>query len=36
VEDHAAYLKGLVDLTGIEGEVIVFDTGERYTAKTAE
>jgi RNA ligase len=36
VADHAAYLKELGGLTGIEGEVIVFDTGERYKVKTAE
>jgi RNA ligase len=36
VADHAAYLKELGRSTGIEGEVIVFDTGERYKVKTAE
>ena len=36
VADHAAYLKELSGSTGIEGEVIVFDTGERYKVKTAE
>jgi hypothetical protein len=34
--DHAAYLKELSGSTGIEGEVIVFATGERYKVKTAE
>jgi RNA ligase len=36
VADHAAYLKELSGSTGIEGEVVVFDTGERYKVKTAE
>jgi RNA ligase len=36
VADHAAYLRELSGLTGIEGEVVVFDTGERYKVKTAE
>lgn len=36
VTDHIAYRTELAALTGIEGEVIAFDTGERYKAKTAE
>jgi RNA ligase len=36
VTDHVAYRTELAALTGIEGEVIAFDTGERYKAKTAE
>lgn len=36
VSDHSAYLRSLSELTGVEGEVIVFDDGRRYKAKTAE
>jgi len=36
VPDHAAYLRELAGLTGIEGEVIVFESGERYKVKTDE
>src|ERR1700722_8255674 len=36
VADHVAYRNELAALTGIEGEVIAFATGERYKAKTAE
>ena len=36
VTDHVAYRTELAGLTGIEGEVIAFATGERYKAKTAE
>jgi len=36
VSDHGTYLRTLSELTGIEGEVIVFDDGRRYKAKTAE
>jgi T4 RnlA family RNA ligase len=36
VTDHVAYRSELAALTGIEGEVVAFGTGERYKAKTAE
>jgi RNA ligase len=36
IVDHAAYLAALAQSTGIEGEVIAFETGERYKVKTTE
>jgi hypothetical protein len=36
VTDHVAYRAELAALTGVEGEVVAFATGERYKAKTAE
>jgi RNA ligase len=36
VADHAAYVAALSGVTGIEGEVVVFDSGERYKVKTTE
>jgi len=36
ITDHVAYRSELAALTGIEGEVVAFDAGERYKAKTAE
>jgi T4 RnlA family RNA ligase len=36
VSDHVVYLRTLSELTGIEGEVVVFQDGRRYKAKTAE
>jgi RNA ligase len=36
VTDHVAYRTELAALTGVEGEVVAFATGERYKAKTAE
>ncbi len=36
VTDHVAYRTELAGLTGVEGEVVAFATGERYKAKTAE
>ncbi len=36
ITDHADYLKEMAKATGIEGEVIVFETGERFKVKTEE
>jgi RNA ligase len=36
ITDHVAYRSELAALTGVEGEVVAFATGERYKAKTAE